>query len=394
MLDLQNDFPPLWTVYSPTKVVFGPGSLDELGTVCLTYGKSALLVTGSSALRTGLSERCVKILQQVHIRVGEHHSITSDPTVHQVNELVTAIISGQFKMLVAAGGGSVMDAAKAASVIAVQGGTAEEYLSGERSVTSGSLPMIAVPTTAGTGAELSRGAILTWPEHSFKGGIRGDTVFPKAAVVDPTLTLTLPPDEIRITGFDVFTHAVEPYISRRANPITAMLSRDAVKAICRFLPRVLQDPQDMLPRTYLSFYSMLMGYNLANSSTCLPHRLQYPLGAMTNTPHALGLAALYPAWIKATYQTSRQRFDNVADWMAAGMGIQKKGILKSLYHFMNRINLEPTLRDLGVDEQMCARLASMVSGKLYNDPWWQEGTDLSSIYLSALEPNWGLEAKS
>jgi alcohol dehydrogenase len=382
-------FSTIWGNYVPTRVVFGAGSLEELGKICASFGGSALLVTGGSALRSGVSERCVRLLRGARIEVRGYHSVTPDPTVHQVNEIVTVLREGQFDMLVGVGGGSALDAAKAASVVAVQGGAAEDYLSGERGVGIGSLPVVAVPTTAGTGGELSSGAILTWPERCYKAGIRGSAVFPRAALVDPMLTMTLPAEQTRLSGFDALTHAVETYISRRATPITALLSRAAVKVVCRCLPRVLERPADISARTQLSLYSMLMGVNLANSSTCLPHRLQYPLGALTKTSHALGLAALYPAWLKTTYRRSRARFDRVGKWIAAGLGDEWGGAtpdaLRATEGFMRRIHLKPTLRDLGVHERMCTQLAMRVDGELRNDPWWREGADLASLYLSALE---------
>jgi alcohol dehydrogenase class IV len=386
---LLSSLAGVFSAYLPTRVVFGDGSLERLGSECRPYGNSALLVTGASALNSGLAERCRSLLYAAHLEVGGYHSISADPSVDQVDEIAALAERGAYQMIVAVGGGSVLDAAKAAGVVFAQGGRAAEYLSGERPVRSGSLPVIAVPTTAGTGGEVSKGAILTWPEKLLKAGIRGDAVFPRVAVVDPELTTTLSREQTRISGFDVFTHAVETYVSRQANPITSALSRIAVEGVCRALPRILEQPDDRAARRELSFYSMCMGYNLANSSTCLPHRLQYPLGAITRTPHALGLSALYPAWVEATYGASRERFDDVAGWIAAGLSIAPPSgedrISTCVRLFRQRIGLEPTLADLGVDRALCARLASLVSGELGNDPWWREGADLASLYVAALE---------
>lgn len=389
MLEFQSTFPLVWGSHCPTRILFGVGSLEQLPKMCEIYGTSALLITGSSALKTRLADRCLNLLRQAHFSVGEYHSVTPDPTVHQVNEIAEIVADKRFDMLVAVGGGSVADAAKAASVVAKQGGSAEEYLLGDRQVGAASVPVITVPTTAGTGAEVSKGAIITWPERSLKSGIRGDGIFPKAAVVDPSLTLSLPARETVITGFDLFTHAVETYISRRANPMTAKFSRGAVKAVCSLLPGLQETPDDLVARTELSYYSVLMGFNLANSTTCLPHRLQYPLGVLTQTAHAVGLAALYPAWMRSTYQASSRRFDDIEGWMKAGMVEEQKdegeGVFGPLRALMQGIDLMPTLRDLGMDEEGCKRLATMVNGSLENDPWWQEKADLSAIYLAALD---------
>jgi alcohol dehydrogenase class IV len=245
---------------------------------------------------------------------------------------------------------------------------------------------VAVPTTAGTGAELSRAAILSWSDKGVKKGMRGEALFPSAAVVDPELTLTMSPEQTRVTGFDVFTHAVETYISRRASETTADLSRRAVVAVCRYLPQVLSQPDDTEARTQMSLHSMLMGYNLANASTCLPHRLQYPIGARTGVAHALCLAALYPAWLEVTMDASRERFQHIAEWMGEGLGDGSAGagVRGQLQRFMERIGLQPLLSEMGVDEEMIPGLVASVQEDLSNDPWWEPGKDAGVILRKAL----------
>lgn len=387
MSNLMNNPSCAWRAAVPTQIHFGFDALNELGQLANAMGNSALLVTGGSALKTGLAERCRSLLDSSDVKVEHDASITHDPTVEQTDALVKKIQSRHFDVLIAVGGGSVLDAVKAASVVAVQCGQTEDYLAGKHKVGEGAIPVIAVPTTAGTGSELSKGAIVTWPEKKLKSGLRGDALFPRMAVVDPLLTLTLPVKQVRITGFDIFTHAVETYISRKANPLTAMISAEAIRAVCRYLPKAVADPQDKEARYHLSLHSMMVGFNLANSSTCLPHRLQYPLGALTNTAHALGLAALYPAWIKLSYAASGQRFDRIAGWMQEGLGLRaeaRQDISSLLREFMQRIELTPRLTDLEVSAQHCHQMADMVSGNLENDPWWHDGVNLSNIYLAAL----------
>jgi alcohol dehydrogenase class IV len=394
MLDVAIKFNSQWKSQMPTQVLFGNGSLDKLGQICSEFGKDVLIICGGFVTKIDLLNRCFDLLSNENIQGYDYVIIDTEPTIHQVNNIVKLINQNKFRVLVAIGGGSVLDAAKAAAVIAAQGGFAEEYLTNKRSISSSSLPVIAVPTTAGTGAELSKGAILTWPERQIKGGIRGNAVFSNVAIVDPTLTLSLSQEYIKITGFDVFAHAIETYISRKATPITTLFSHETVIAVCHFLPLAIKNPQDLYARTQLSFYSMLMGYNLANSSTCLPHRLQYPIGSLTNTPHALGLAAIYPTWIKTSYRASQRSFVDVVSWIAHGMNksipkIEEDiTIVKFIRDFMNEIELTPTLGDLGVDGDLCKKMTDMVSGNLENDPWWDEhkkDVDLLKIYLDALD---------
>lgn len=381
-----------WASYSPTRVRFGARVLDSLGEITRDLGKSALVITGQSALRTGLFQRCRKKLLACGIQVHAYHDIHRDPTIHQVDEIAHRAREQNVDVLVAVGGGSTVDATKAAAAIATGGGHASEYLLGERTLPPEARPVVAVPTTAGTGAELSRGAILSWPERALKRGLRGDVLYPHTAVVDPELTVTLSPEETKITGFDCFSHAVETFLSQRCTPMTAAFSRQAVISVCKYLPLALRDPADMQARTGLSFHSMMMGYNLANSTTCLPHRLQYAVATVVQAPHGAGLAALYPTWVETTCSASPERFRAVASWMAEGLDEDPSASTSTLLEcFQDRIGLHPSLRDLGMTASQCAELAGKVEGDLTPDPWWQEGRDLQGLLQGALgtEPDKG-----
>ena len=379
-----------WSAHSRTRIRFGVGTLEEVGDVAssLDEGDSALIVAGTSAVENGVVDACRGSLRESGMTTESITGVTSDPTVHEVDEVLEAIRESGFGVIVAIGGGSVMDAAKAAAAVSGGDGDATDYLTADGPLPTGSRPVVAVPTTAGTGAELSKGAIVSWPERSMKGGVRGDRVAPRAAVVDPSLTLTVPREHVSITGFDVFAHAVETFVSRKATPITETWSRRAVTAVCDALPKALDDPESIEPRVILSFHSMLMGYNLANASTCLPHRMQYPLGVMTGTPHAWGLAALYPAWMEATRSASPGRFERVASWMAEGLGHGEgagaDAVVELLGEFLENIDLTPDLSEAGVSEEDCSELADRVGGTVENDPWWREGRRLADIFAASL----------
>lgn len=375
----------LWSSFSPTRVEFGSGAIDRAGELAAALGDSATLVGSVSSLATGSLARCRASLENAGISVVEYDaSITPDPTVHEVNALARSLVASGSEMVVAIGGGSVLDCAKAAAVLAVEGGSAEEHLLDEYGPATASLPVVAIPTTAGTGAELSKGAIVTWPERGLKSGLRGEALLPDVAIVDPTLTMTVPSIQTRYTGFDAFAHAVETYLSRRSTPLTELFSAAAVPRIVANLPLALKDPNDVNARADLSFHAMLMGYNLANSSTCLPHRLQYPIGAHTGTAHGLGLAALFPSWVAVTRTASPDRFAVVAGWISDGLGIPVDDVDEALAIFMDRIDLRPDLADLGVRADDVSVLARETTGSLGNDPWWEDSADLEVILDGAM----------
>ena len=187
-----------------------------------------------------------------------------------------------------------------AKAVAAGAGTSEdidEYFYNGRELVDHVLPVIAIPTTAGTGSELSKAAIITDDVRRIKSGIRGAGLYPKVAIVDSIFTESVPYHITMETGFDVIAHAMESYISNAASPFTRMQSEYAAAIAGKMLPRLASDMQDTEARKYMSYASMIMGINLGNASTGLPHRLQYPLGAMTDTSHGAGLSALYTAWV-------------------------------------------------------------------------------------------------
>jgi len=367
-----------------TKIVFGNNTINELGKLCSDLGQSAILVSGKSSIKNGKVDLIKQILKKNNVKLCVFHSITSDPTVQQVNEIVEISKINDVDIMISLGGGSVIDATKAAGMIIKNGGITEDYIKGNLKIGDESLPHIAIPTTSGTGSELSKGAIISWPEENIKTGIRGDCILPTIAIVDPLLTLSLPIDQIKITGFDCFSHALETYISKLANPLTAIYSATAINSVAQFLPIAISDPENIEARNQLSFNSMMMGYNLANSSTCLPHRLQYPLGTLTKTPHAFGLAALYPSWIKITASFSQDKFNNVSKWLSKGLSINDDSSFETipnlLDEFLDRIKLKISKDQLSFSEKESIKMAESVSGNLKLDPWWSENKDLTQFY--------------
>ena len=313
-------------------------------------------------------------------------SVSANPTTYQVNDIVGLVRQNKVDCIIAIGGGSVMDAAKAASAVITTGKKIDQLFD-DQIESENKIHLVAIPTTAGTGSELSKGAIINWPEKNIKVGVRGKALIPSIAIVDPSLTLSLSDRNLKITSFDAFTHAVETFISKKSNLMTSHFSLLAIEGVVQNLLRATKDKADIKPRIHLSFFSMLMGYNLANSSTCLPHRLQYPLGSLTNTPHALGLAALYPEWIRITSPTSKDKFSLVKDSILKGLGLDldiKMNINDVFHLFMKTIKLQPSLKNFDLDEHACKKMATMVKGNLSDDPWWRDGNNLDQFYINSL----------
>ncbi len=369
-----------WRIDSPTRIRFGVGALDTLAEEAPQFGERAAVIAGNSARQNGTVDRCLRLVPGAIVFPDP---IGADPAVAQVDGLTRFVADREATCLVAIGGGSVLDAAKAASAVVSGGGSTADYLSGAKAVPAETLPVIAVPTTAGTGAELSKGAIITWPEHRIKHGIRGEGLVPRVAIVDPSLAATAPESVTRFSGFDAFAHAVETFISHAANPLTAILSQHAVRSIVSALPRALRDPHDIEARTSMALSAMLMGYNLANASTCLPHRLQYPLGFVTSTPHGLGLAALFPGWVAVTASAAPEKWAQVVRWM--GFDETEVDPALAIGRFLADVDATSDLEALGANRSDIGTLVGSVRGNLANDPWWNDGRDIGDIYRAALQ---------
>lgn len=374
--------------YSPTKILFGVDRIVEIGNVVKPLGDRVLLVTGRTAMRkTGILGQVVDIFKAAGVEAIVYEGISRNPRVSEIDEGVNLFRCNKCQVTVGLGGGSAIDAAKAISVVSSSGGRIEQYLTGEKQPTTAAA-IVAVPTTAGTGSELSKGAIISEPNQHLKRGIRGELLLPKIAIIDPKLTLTVPPDVTAETGFDVFAHAVESYISRKASPITELFSLKSLSIVAEYLEKAYNAGADLEARSQMAFASMLMGFNLANASTCLPHRLQYPVGAHTDTSHQMGLVALYPAWFERTHSQSPEKFGRIAQIMSSELSklpLEEAAShsVEILRNFMARLNLKVRLRDLGIRFEDCEKMADEVTGNLAVDPGDISREGIISFYQAA-----------
>jgi len=250
------------------------------------------------------------------------------------------------------------------------------------------LPILCIPTTAGTGSETSMGAIISDTEETVKKGLRGKYLLPTYALVDPSLTLSVPEKITAETGFDIMTHAIETFVSKKANAITKLYSIEAIKVVLKWLPIVIKDLSNQSARTELSHASMLMGYNLMHAGTCLPHRLQYPLGAHTDCSHPIGLAALYPSWCAHASTFAQEKFDLIAELFedAGYEVIGAKGaevVDQYMTQFLARIGLTVKISDLGLEESKLLELPDEISGSMAADPSDSTRESLLKIYTNS-----------
>ena len=368
----------------PTRIHYGTDALSlGLKKESNLFSGNVMLVTGKSAMkRLGYLDQVVESLYE-HTSIDKcitFNGISPNPKVSEINSAIQNGIKEDVRLVIGLGGGSSIDAAKAIAVGVGARCDINAFVLGERTPGTETLPIVAIPTTAGTGSELSRGAIVSFPEKNVKTGLRGDVIFPTVAIVNPEFTYKLPKKITLETGFDVLTHAIETFISKKANRFTEMLSLEAIEIVSEYLPRLCVNLNDKEARQRMSYASMIMGINLGNASTCLPHRLQYPIGAKTDTSHGAGLACLYKAWISNTYDYSTEKFNIVGSILSGSECGVKEDVVKAITSFMECVEVNYNLSDLGLNLNDVDQLVSNVRGSIENDPGSSMNNIIETIY--------------
>lgn len=276
-----------------TRVVFGAGALAQLGPAAAAMGRRALLVTGRDIDR---AQPAAQVLQAAGLTV-QIYPVPGEPSTGDVEAGVAAARTGGCDLVVAIGGGSPLDAGKAIAALLTNEGPPLDYLEvvgRGRALEREPAPFIAVPTTAGTGSEVTRNAVLTASEQRIKVSLRSPRMLPRLAIVDPRLTLSLPPGVTADCGLDALTQCLEPLVCNRSNPCTDGLAREGLRRAARSLRRAWADGADLEARTEMCAASLLGGMALANAGLGAVHGLAGPIGGMFPAPHGAVCARLLP----------------------------------------------------------------------------------------------------
>ena len=284
-----------------TRIIFGEGKAASLPELARSFGVRALVVTGASP------ERAAAIVSALS---AETLAVPGEPTVELVREGARRVRDAGCDVVVSIGGGSAIDAGKAIAAIATNGGEPLEFLEvvGKgRAITAPPLPFIAVPTTAGTGSEVTRNAVLGSAEQGVKASLRSPLMLPRVALVDPELTYGLPPAVTAYTGLDALTQLIEPYVSARANPLVDALCADGIARVAGALGRAVLDGADRDARRDMALASLFGGLALANAGLGVVHGFAAPLGGGWKAPHGALCAALLSHGMAANVAALRAR---------------------------------------------------------------------------------------
>jgi len=289
-----------------TRILFGPGTLAELGSTVAGLGRRALLVRGrtverAAPARAGLAAAGVEVVD---------FAVTAEPTVADVRRGSAAGRDQAVSVVVACGGGSAIDTGKAIAALLGNGGDPLDYLEvvgAGRPLERPSLPFVAVPTTAGTGSEVTRNAVLASPEHRVKASLRSPHMLARAAIVDPDLLLGLPPQVTAASGLDAFAQLLEPFVSGRANPLVDALCREGLLRSARSLRRAFAGDEAEPVRVDLALASLFGGLALANAGLGAVHGFAAPVGGMFDAPHGAACAALLAAAVRVNARALVER---------------------------------------------------------------------------------------
>lgn len=339
------------------RVLFGRGRAADLPALAASFGERVALITGASRRHADrLNAACVI-------------AVSGEPTFEIVRAGVAAARAAEADVVVAIGGGSVIDAGKAIAMLLTNGGDPLDYaevIGAGKPVVIPPAPFIAAPTTAGTGSEVTRNAVLHSTDHRVKVSLRSPLMLPRVALVDPELAVDLPPGPTAAGGMDALSQLIEPYLSCRANPLVDALCRDGIPRIARALPRAVENGRDVDAREEMALAALYSGMALANAGLGAVHGLAAPIGGEFSAPHGAVCAALLPGVFEInflqTMETAKKvftydgKFSRVAEWLTGRSDATPHDAVKWLRVMNARLGI-PGLAAYGVRAEHARDLA-------------------------------------
>jgi alcohol dehydrogenase len=339
-------------------VIFGMDTVHRIGKEAKRLGgHRVLIVTGPRVKAAGLLDKALASLKHdsLDLDVIVEERDTPEPATSVVEEVADFARQGRFDVITGIGGGSILDVAKMASALLTNPGRTKDYF-GKEKVSQRGKPTIIVPTTSGTGAEVTKHAIFLDREVNVKKAVASSNLLPDVAIIDPMLTVPCPPRVTAAAGIDAFFHAVEPFLSRMANPITDALALKAIALISRWLGPAVADGEDLNARYHMALGSVTSGFVLNNSGTSLVHAMAYPVGGEHHLPHGITLTVLALACFEAIKPAKQERLVQIAEAMGepvAGLPHREAAdrALVAIRHLMKSVDLPVCLEEAGITDR-------------------------------------------
>ena len=377
----------------PPVIITGSGASEQVGEESRKLGvKKGLIVTDKVLCELGALEDTKQALTQSKVQFAVYDGVSTEPTVEFVQEGLKAYKENLCDFLIAVGGGSPMDTAKAIAVMVTNAGSIEDY-QGLGKIPKKGRPIIAIPTTAGTGSEVTQFTIITDTKRNVKMLIGSPFLIPEVAIVDPSLALTLPQDITAATGIDALTHAIEAYVSVKAQSMSDIFCLSAIKLISRNLRQAWINGKDIEAREKTMFGALQAGIAFSNSSVALVHGMARPVGAYFHVPHGASNAALLGVVTDFSLTGNPTRYAHIAKAMGEDIsGLSDLEAAQSGAKAVKRLIKDikvPSLRELGVDKEKLDKFAprmaedAIASGSPANNPRPATKEEIIELYKLA-----------
>lgn len=375
----------------PEVVYAGAGALDHLVPEVRRLGvRNVAVVTDKVLVSAGVVEPVLAKLREASVAYTVLDDVEREPSIANCDAVAAAVVAAEAEAIVAVGGGSALDVAKGCSVLATNGGSIGDYVGSDRVPRPG-LPLIALPTTAGTGSEVTPNAIFTHLAEQVKIGVVSRYLLPAVAIVEPGLTLTVPPGVTAATGIDALTHAIESFTAPRATPQTEIYALDAIRRIGQHLPRAVWAGKDLEARTQLAYGSLFAGISLANAGVGAVHALAYPLGGQFGVPHGVANSLLLPYVMEFNLPSDLGKFARVAEALGENVSslpphAAAARAVEAVISLSRLVGIPRRLRDVGIPEAAqpgLAEAAMKITRLLENNPRPVTLTDATALYQVA-----------
>lgn len=353
-------------------------------------GRRVLVVTEGGLTATPIPERIMDLVREAGAEASLYDQVKPEPTLEHLEQCLEVLRTGEYDLVVVVGGGSPIDVGKAAAAIA-SGPAPRECLGIDR-IPARSLPCIALPTTAGTGAEVTANAIFTDTDRQLKVAMVSPHIIPSVAIVDAELTLSCPPSITAATGMDALVHAIESYTAGKATPVTDLYAAEGIRRIAGSLRTAVHRGSALTARAEMALGSCLAGISLANAGVGAVHALAYPLGGRYGIPHGVANSLLLPHVMAYNVLADLPRFSQVANWLGEptdglGMRAAALGVVDALRRLAEDIGIPPRMSAFGVTADAIPGMAQQAHENrrlMDNNPRRLTQHEVHAIYAAAL----------
>jgi alcohol dehydrogenase class IV len=387
----DNNFPATYQIMVPPLVRFGVGALNTLGNEITRLGaKKALIVTDPGVFQSGLIQPVREQLGRAAVAVDVYAAAEPEPSLNGLNNAAVKLKKDNYDVLIWVGGGSSMDTAKGLSVLLVHGGKGQDYI-GTDKIPGPGVPVITIPTTAGTGSEVTNIAIFSDTEKELKVGMVSAHLLARAALVDPVLTYGCPRNVTAASGIDALVHAIECYTGLKANSFTDAIAIKAMQLIAGSLKDAVNDGSNEKARNSMSEAALLAGIAFGNSGVAAVHALAYPLGARFHVSHGMANGLLLPYVMECNLSANVTKYASIAGTLGEStegltpLKAARQGV-KAVKKLIKDIGIPRCLRDLNVPEEALDGMAVAtmeVTRLLANNPKALTLDDVRGIWRSA-----------